>query len=62
VTPYADASWYVIELGSDVECGICGNRWNPKESQVDRFVPEFLLGKNGRVTDVKKKEEIHGRS
>ncbi|MCK4732996.1 MAG: hypothetical protein KAT65_11120 [Methanophagales archaeon] len=29
-TPYADASWYTIEFGCDVECGVCGRSWNPK--------------------------------
>jgi len=55
-TPYADASWYVIELGSDVECGVCGRTWNPKVSKVDRFLLEFLLDENGKVIEVKKKK------
>ncbi len=54
-TPYADASWYSIGLSSDVECGVCGNNWNPKASNVDRFLLEFLLDNDGKVMDVKKK-------
>ncbi|MCW3130315.1 MAG: hypothetical protein N2V75_09500 [Methanophagales archaeon] len=59
-TPYADASWYAIELGSDVECGVCGRTWNPKESKVkvDRFLLEFLLDENAKVMKVKKKKRI----
>jgi NMD protein affecting ribosome stability and mRNA decay len=56
--PYADASWYVIELGSDVECGICGRIWNPKASKGDRFLLEFMLNENAKVVEVKKKKRI----
>ena len=52
---YAEASWYALELGSDVECGVCGRTWNPKASKVDRILLEFLLDGNGRVIEVKKK-------
>jgi hypothetical protein len=57
-TPYADASWYVIELASDVECGVCGRSWNPKTSKVDTFLLEFLLDENGKVIEVKKEKRI----
>jgi len=49
------ASWYAIGLSSDVECGVCGNNWNPKASNVDRFLLEFSLDDDGKVMDVKKK-------
>lgn len=51
-TPYADASWYVMELGSDVECGTCGKAWNPKTCKVDRILLEFVLDDKGDVLDV----------
>ncbi|RZN36358.1 MAG: hypothetical protein EFT35_07980 [Methanophagales archaeon ANME-1-THS] len=57
-TPYADASWYVIELGSDVECGVCGRTWNPKTYKVDRILLEFRLDEQGTVLDVKKDKRI----
>lgn len=53
-TPYADASWYVIEMGSDVECGVCRKTWNPKRYKVDRIMLEFVLDEQGRVLEVKK--------
>jgi hypothetical protein len=59
-TPYADASWYVIELGCDVECGVCRRSWNPKTSNFDRFPLKFLLDEKGKVTKVKKKKRIDG--
>ena len=55
---YADASWYVIKLGSDVECGRCGRTWNPKTTRVDRILLEFVLDESGKVVAVNKKERI----
>jgi NMD protein affecting ribosome stability and mRNA decay len=52
--PYADASWYVMELGSDVDCGVCGRTWNPKTYKVDRILVEFELTEEGTVAAVKK--------
>lgn len=57
-TPYADASWYVIELGSDVECGVCGRTWNPKTFKVDRILLEFRLDEQGNVLDVKTEKRL----
>ncbi|UCD14647.1 MAG: hypothetical protein JSW60_04295 [Thermoplasmatales archaeon] len=54
--PYADASWYAISLASNIDCGVCGNSWSPKKSQVDRLLLEFLLDKDGNVIDIKKKQ------
>ena len=56
--PYADESWYTLELGSDVECGVCRRTWNPKASKVDRILLEFLLDENGKVIEVEKKKRI----
>ncbi len=55
-TSYADASWYIVELGSDVECGSCGRTWNPKAYKTDRILLEFVLDDKGRVLDVKKEK------
>jgi hypothetical protein len=57
-TPYADASWYVIELGSDVECGVCGRIWNPKTFKVDRILLEFRLDEQGNVLGVKTEKRL----
>ena len=61
-TVYADASWYMIGLESDINCGECGNSYNPKTSKVNRFVLEFLLDAYSNVIQVKKKEDIIGGS
>ncbi|MBN1762327.1 MAG: hypothetical protein JW878_04520 [Methanomicrobia archaeon] len=52
--PYADASWYALELGSDVECGVCGRTWNPKTCKVDRILVEIELDDEGNVAAVRK--------
>ncbi len=57
-TPYADASWYVVELGSDVECGSCGRTWNPKTFKTDRILLEFVLDDEGNVFEVKKEKHV----
>ncbi|MGC9444496.1 MAG: hypothetical protein ACP5E9_06160 [Candidatus Methanospirareceae archaeon] len=56
--PYADASWYVIELGSDVECGACGRTWNPKSYRGDRILVAFELDESGTVVIVKKERQL----
>jgi hypothetical protein len=56
--PYADASWYVMELGSDVECGTCGQTWNPKSYKSDRILVAFELDESGTVARVKKERQL----
>lgn len=49
---YADASWYVAEIGSDIECGTCHENFNTKRHMVDRVLLEFSIDEKGRVTEV----------
>jgi len=49
---YADASWYVVELESDIECGECHTTFNTKNALKDRVMLEFTLT-SGLVTDVR---------
>lgn len=51
-TPYADASWYCLELGCDVECGKCGESWNAENCATDRVLVEFELDEKGKVKGV----------
>ena len=55
---YADASWYAVVLASDVECGVCGNEFNPKKSLKDRILIEFELDESGKVVAVKKTKDL----
>jgi len=53
---YVDSSWYVIDMESDIECGVCGNIFNTKKNLLDRILLEFRIARN-KVIDV----EIHRR-
>jgi len=48
---YADASWYVIEMGADIECGTCHTDFNTKRQLKDRIMLELKIDKNGKVVD-----------
>ena len=50
---YVDASWYIIEMGSDIECGCCGKEFNSKKNATDRAMLEFEIGENGKTQAVK---------
>ncbi|HDS44973.1 MAG TPA: hypothetical protein ENN68_02560 [Methanomicrobia archaeon] len=56
--PYADASWYVMVLGSDVECCSCGRTWNPKSYKRDRILVAFELDESGIVMRVNKERQL----
>jgi len=57
---YAEASWYAIELGAEIECGSCGAEFNPKPHVLDRVMLEFEV-EEGRVVGVRvvEKTEEH---
>jgi hypothetical protein len=40
---YADASWYVLDMSSDTECGVCGHIFNTLDNAVDRVLVEFRI-------------------
>jgi len=44
---YVDASWYAIELESDIECGICHKTFNAKKQLTDRVLLEFEIDEKG---------------
>lgn len=43
---YVDASWYAISIGSDIECGKCGETFNTKRNAKDRILLRFLLAED----------------
>jgi len=49
---YVEASWYVVEMESDIECGECGNEFNSKKNMVSRALLEFQLDENGQIQSV----------
>ena len=49
---YVDSSWYVVEMESDVECGICGETFNSRKNLVKRALLEFIVSENGEITKI----------
>ncbi len=54
----ADASWYVVEIGSDIECGTCHTTFNTKEHAVDRMLLELSLDGKEKVDHVHVKKHF----
>jgi len=50
---YADASWYVVELESDIECGSCHETFNTKKQLTDRVMLEFKIDEKGKTLGAK---------
>jgi len=48
---YADASWYVVELESDIECGGCQESFNAEKELTDRIMLEFKIDEKGKVLE-----------
>jgi transcription elongation factor Elf1 len=56
---YVDASWYVVEMESDIECGRCGTKFNSKKNATDRAMLEFKLDENGKMKKVNIAEHLN---
>ena len=54
---YAEAAWYAVEIGADIECGSCGAEFNPKNTLLDRVMLEFSI-ERGKVVHVSLIEEV----
>jgi len=55
---YVDASWYVVEMESDIECGRCGTEFNSKKNVTDRVMLEFQVDENGKMEKAKIAEHL----
>ena len=55
---YVDASWYVIEMESDIECGHCGAEFNSKKNATDRGLLQFEIDREGRIKKVEIAEKL----
>ena len=55
---YVDASWYILKIGSDVECGNCENTFNSKKHVMDRVMLEFKINEAGEVQDLEISERL----
>lgn len=55
---YVDASWYVVEIGSDIECGHCRIEFNSKKNATDRAMLEFQIDESGKMQKAKIAERL----
>jgi len=55
---YPDASWYVIEMESDIECGTCHITFNAKKQLTDRAMLEFETDEKGKLLATKIAEHV----
>jgi len=49
---YADASWYVVEIGADIECGTCHSTFNTRKTATDRVMISLKIDDAGKVQGV----------
>ena len=50
---YVDASWYTVEMESDIECGDYRTIFNSKKNATDSVMLEFRIDQNGKMQKVK---------
>ncbi|HLE74654.1 MAG TPA: hypothetical protein VI864_01230 [Candidatus Bathyarchaeia archaeon] len=55
---YVDASWYVIELESDIQCGRCQTEFNGKDNTTDRVLLEFAVDDVGKMQNARIAEHL----
>jgi hypothetical protein len=55
---HVDASWYLIELESDIQCGSCQTEFNGKDNTTDRVLLEFVVGEEGKMQNVRVAEHL----
>jgi transcription elongation factor Elf1 len=55
---YVDASWYVMEMESDIQCGNCGKEFNSKKNAKDRVMLEFQIDDEGKMQEAKILEHL----
>ncbi|MEM2319694.1 MAG: hypothetical protein QXM37_03565 [Candidatus Bathyarchaeia archaeon] len=49
---YVDASWYVVEMESDIQCGNCGEEFNSRKNATDRAILKFEVDDLGKIKAV----------
>jgi len=58
---YADASWYVVEIGADIECGTCHTTFNAKKNARDRIMLGLKIDDKGNVQEVEVAKHLSKR-
>jgi hypothetical protein len=55
---HVDASWFLVELESDIQCGRCQTEFNGKDNLTDRVLLEFDVDEAGKMQNVRVKEHL----
>jgi hypothetical protein len=55
---HVDASWFLIELESDIQCGRCQTEFNGKDNTTDRVLLEFTVNEQGKTQGVRIAERL----
>ncbi|MCW4047656.1 MAG: hypothetical protein NWE99_08885 [Candidatus Bathyarchaeota archaeon] len=55
---HVDASWYLIELESDIQCGRCQTEFNAKDHATDRVLLEFEIDEDGKMQNIRIAEKL----
>jgi transposase-like protein len=55
---YADASWYIVEMASDTQCGSCHKTFNTKTYLTDRIMLRLKVNGTGKVEEVEVAEHL----
>jgi len=55
---YADASWYIVEMASDIECGSCHVTFNTRTHLTDRAMLSLKINENGMVEEAEVAEHL----
>ena len=58
---YADASWYVVEMGADIECGTCHTTFNTKKNATDRILLSLKIDDEGKTHEAEVTKHLSKR-
>jgi|Deesub1362B_J571_1020462.scaffolds.fasta_scaffold00005_365 transcription elongation factor Elf1 len=51
---YVDASWYTLDMESDLECGVCGGSFNSHRNLIKRVLLKFSIYDEDLEVEVEK--------
>lgn len=55
---HVDASWFLVELDSDIQCGHCQTEFNGKDNLTDRVLLKFGVNKAGKMQNAHVAEHL----
>jgi hypothetical protein len=55
---HVDASSFLIELESDIQCGRCQTEFNGKDNTTDRVLLAFTVDDDGKMQSVRLAEHL----